>query len=115
MNSGAINDRLTEEVERLLAENARLLAEKQQDVGIWIKAERDYQATIAVFRAEEAKLKAALKPFAEFGVVMLPLHKGDTSLWATCPDEAPVKNISAAGITVGDFRRAARAQEKTDV
>lgn len=56
MSPQAINDRLTQEVERLLAENARLAAEKRADVGIWISAEKRYQTKI---QSLEARLREA--------------------------------------------------------
>ena len=65
MTNGDITDRLTQEVERLLAENARLAAEKRADVGTWLKAEADYQGTIRLFREENAKLNTRVKALEE--------------------------------------------------
>jgi hypothetical protein len=56
-----ITDRLTQEVERLLAENERLAEEKRKDVGIWLRAQADYQETIRIFREENAALKRRLE------------------------------------------------------
>lgn len=40
---------------------ARLEKEKQADLGIWLKAQADYQGTIRLFREENAKLKARVR------------------------------------------------------
>lgn len=61
MTKDDICARLTQEVERLLAENIRLGQEKQQDISIWLKAQSDYQGTIRLFREENAKLTAELR------------------------------------------------------
>jgi hypothetical protein len=54
------------------------------------------------------ELLATLRPFGEFGQIMLPGSPCDESPWATCPDETPVNNISNYGFTFGMFRAAAR-------
>ena len=61
MTEGDITDRLTQEVERLLAKNARLLKEKQEDVGVWLRADADYRDKIDRLTARVAELEAGLK------------------------------------------------------
>jgi hypothetical protein len=54
-------------------------------------------------------LEAALQPFADWGVIMLPSDEYDKSIWVTCPDTTPVNNVTDLGFTFGHFRAAARA------
>jgi hypothetical protein len=61
----------------------------------------------AALRAENERLRTALKPFAELGMAMLPDGASDDSVWVTSPDKTPVNNITGFGFTFGDFRRAA--------
>lgn len=57
MTDSEIQARLTQEVERLLSEVERLTKEKRADVGIWIKAESNYQSRIKALEARVAELE----------------------------------------------------------
>ena len=60
--------------------------------------------------AEIAKLREALKPFAEkLGYILVPADDQDVSPWTTAPDATPVINFGSYGLTFGDFRRASLA------
>lgn len=60
--------------------------------------------------AEIAKLREALKPFAEkLGYILVPADDQDVSPWTTAPDATPVINVGSYGLTFGDFRRASLA------
>src|SRR6185312_4916142 len=75
---------------------------------------RAINAADALTRSEKenAELREALRPFGEFGQMMLGVDEKDDSPWVTAPDETPVKSIAAYGFTFGTYRTAARALTK---
>lgn len=105
MTKDDICARLTQEVERLLAENARLQEEKRQDVGIWLRAERDYRAKIDRLTARVRELEKMVRQayndaFAE-GMKEHTTNRGGTpwhlSKWPTILTPAPASTNPSAG------------------
>lgn len=53
-----------------------------------------------------AELEAALRPFAEYGRIMLPIDAHDDSVWTLVPDDS---EVGSTDVSFRDFRRAAAA------
>lgn len=77
-----------------------------RDENMRLKQEReDYMKAVRVYQNQNARLREALKPFADAAISMF-------NDW--CPDETPAwhdAEESASSVTVGDFRRAHEASK----
>jgi len=78
---------------------------------------RELPAASALSRLEKenAELREALRPFGEFGQMMLKEIMKDESMWVLEPDDTPVWNLQAYGFNLGHFRAAARALTKESI
>lgn len=72
------------------------------------EADDDSEAadTIDALRAENARLREALKPFGALGEAMTKQSPDDNSPWVNASDNTP---YGAQGLTFGDYRRARAA------